>query len=129
MSFLLDTHILLWALYRPAMLSRHWQESLMAPETRVYFSAVSIAEIAVKKVLKRPDFPYPPQRVYDLAVTAGFDELPLNSRHANELANLQPHHRDPFDRLLIAQARVESYRLITADKVLLSYSDLAVLVS
>lgn len=101
----------------------------MAPETRVYFSAVSIAEIAVKKVLKRPDFPYPPQRVYDLAVTAGFDELPLNSRHANELANLQPHHRDPFDRLLIAQARVESYRLITADKVLLSYSDLAVLVS
>lgn len=128
MSFLLDTHVLLWALYQPTMLPHHWQETLMAPENTVLFSAISIAEIAIKKSLHRPDFPFPPERVCELARDTGFDELHLSARHASELATLPFHHRDPFDRLLVAQARAETCRLITADRALVRYSDLVTLI-
>lgn len=92
--------------------------------TDVFFSAVSIAEIAIKASLGRADFPFQVEEVARAARDTDFLELPLDVRHAIRLATLTWHHRDPFDRLLIAQAIEEGLRFVTADRMLAAYSDL-----
>jgi PIN domain nuclease of toxin-antitoxin system len=94
----------------------------------VLFSAASLWEIAIKSALGRPDFICDPQQVLRAALDTGFVELPVQSAAAVLVAGLPPHHRDPFDRLLVAQAISEPVRLYTADAALPVYSELVTLV-
>ena len=127
MRVLLDTHILIWALYDLEKLDPGTRALLEEPSTDVLFSAVSIWEIASKARLGRVDFPRRPEAVVEAALETGFTELPIQ-KAAALVANLQLHHRDPFDRLLVAQAMGEPARLLTSDAQLRAYSELVTLV-
>ncbi|TPW20854.1 MAG: hypothetical protein FD126_1270 [Elusimicrobia bacterium] len=125
MRLLLDTHILLWALGEPKKLSRQTRARLEDPEVEVLFSAASIWEIAIKAQLNRASFAVRPAEVADAAVASGFTELPVRAEAAALVARLPMHHRDPFDRLLIAQAMAEPAKFCTVDGALAPYSNLA----
>lgn len=118
MRVLTDTHILLWALLQPSRLNATSMDLLESPEHAVYFSAVNIWEIAIKRALDRPDFDVEPDEVHRAARETGFRELPVSAVHAAAVRYLPTHHRDPFDRLLIAQARTEPLLLMTDDPVI-----------
>ena len=124
MRVLLDTHVLLWAVGDPAKLPREARQAILDPANEVLFSAASIWEIAIKSQLRRRDFVANPAEVAGVAVDSGFDELPVRAQHCALTARLPLHHRDPFDRLLIAQAMTEPARLLTVDATLRRYSEL-----
>ncbi len=128
MRFLLDTHILLWVLLTPARLGQQTQALIKSSDNEVMFSAASIWEIAIKAPLVREDFKARPEAVARNARAVGFAELPVDAAAAAGAADLPLHHTDPFDRLLIAQAIVGPMRLLTADAVLVRYSELVTLV-
>jgi PIN domain nuclease of toxin-antitoxin system len=92
------------------------------------FSAASIWEIAIKSALGRSDFRVAPARIAEVALESGFVELPVRVPAALRVAALPHHHRDPFDRLLVAQAMCEPAVLYTADPQLAAYSELVELV-
>jgi PIN domain nuclease of toxin-antitoxin system len=109
---LLDTHVLLWWATASTRLDADLRDVIDDGANDVHLSAVTTAEIAVKSSVGKLEFPH------DLVGTApgsGFTELPLTSRHAAVLAELPLLHRDPFDRMLIAQARVEGLTFVTVD--------------
>ena len=118
MALLLDTHILLWAMDAPQLLPANVRAMLANRGETVYFSAASIWEIAVKSALKKVDFDYRPDDIAETARRTGFTELPVTSDHAARVADLPHHHRDPFDRLLIAQALLLPARFLTVDGLL-----------
>jgi PIN domain nuclease of toxin-antitoxin system len=124
MRLLLDTHVLLWTLGAPERLGNALSAAIKNPANDVMFSAVSIWEIAIKSALKRDDFQVAPDEILAAAIESGFTELPMRSAAAVEVAKLPAHHRDPFDRLLIAQAITEPATLYTADAQLEIYSEL-----
>jgi PIN domain nuclease of toxin-antitoxin system len=124
MRILLDTHILVWALTEPAKLRPHVRSAIEAANADVAFSAVAILEISIKSRIARGDFPLDPAGVYEAALAAGFAELPVTSIAAVQVGRLPLHHRDPFDRLLVAQAIVEPAYLYTVDRTLAVYSEL-----
>jgi PIN domain nuclease of toxin-antitoxin system len=124
MRLLLDTHVLLWALSSPKQLGKNARAAIEDPANDVLFSAVSIWEIAIKAALKRRDFQVTPEEIVAAALESGFTELPINSVAAAYTGQLPAHHRDPFDRLLIAQAVTEPAMLYTADPQLERYSEL-----
>lgn len=124
MRFLLDTHVLLWALVAPGRIPAATRARLESPEHQVIFSAASIWEIAIKARIGRLKLPLPVEEVVAAAIRTGFEELPVRASHAAATARLPMHHRDPFDRLLVAQAVQEPARLLTVDRGLRSYSDL-----
>jgi PIN domain nuclease of toxin-antitoxin system len=126
MRLLLDTHLLLWALAEPDRLGADLRDLLEDPAQEVLFSAASIWEIAIKSALGRADFAIAPEEVLSEALATGFVELPVRAEAALRVASLAPHHRDPFDRLLVAQALSEPLRLYTADRALEPYSELVV---
>ena len=126
MRLLLDTQILLWALTDPDRLSPSVRETLEDPANTVLFSAASVWETSIKAALGRTDFRFSPQEIFKAAIDAGFTELPVRSTAAMRVADLPHHHRDPFDRLLVAQAIDEPARLYTADTQLEAYSDFVV---
>ncbi len=128
MRLLLDTHVLLWALGDPARLDDETRALLEDPANEVLFSAASIWEIAIKAWLGRADFAVRPELVAREARLTGFVELPVHADAATRVASLPPHHRDPFDRLLVAQAMAEPARLYTADPLLPPYSELVQLI-
>ena len=128
MRVLLDTHVLLWALAEPGRLGMELRELLEDPEHEVHFSAATIWEVAIKAGLGRADFAVRPEEVARGAVQAGFVELPVHAEVAARVADLPPYHRDPFDRLLVAQAMVGPLRLYTADPLLPPYSELVTLI-
>jgi PIN domain nuclease of toxin-antitoxin system len=128
MVVLLDTHVLLWALDAPERLPVAVVEQLESPATTVYFSAASIWEIAIKSALGKIDLHYPPEGIAQAAKETGFVELPVNSAHGAKVARLPLHHRDPFDRLLIAQTLLMPAQLLTADSALVPYSELVRLI-
>lgn len=121
MRLLLDTHIFYWSVYDPRRLSKPARATIMKAEA-IFVSAASIWEMAIKVRLgKMAGDPA------DLAAqidAAGFQELPIWSRHAQLVANLPLHHSDPFDRLLVAQALSEPLHLLTADAQLKPYTHL-----
>ena len=121
MRLLLDTHVLLWSLIEPGRLRTEARESLAAPENPVYFSAVSIWEIAIKRALDRPDFQVEPELIRRAALDTGFHELAVNGLHAARVRDLPHLHRDPFDRLLVAQAQAEPLVLMTEDPLVAQY--------
>ncbi len=124
MRLLLDTHVLLWALASPKQLGKDARAAIEDPANVVLFSAASIWEIAIKASLKRTDFRVSPGEIAAVALESGFTELPVNSAAAAHTAKLPAHHRDPFDRILIAQAVTEPAVFYTADAQLEVYSDL-----
>ena len=128
MVLLLDTHILLWALDAPERLSPDVAAQIESPEATVYFSAASIWEIAIKMALGKIDFHFSPEDIAQAAKETGFVELPVSAAHGAKVAHLPPHHRDPFDRLLIAQALLMPAQLLTADSALPPYSELVRLI-
>jgi PIN domain nuclease of toxin-antitoxin system len=124
MRILFDTHILVWALTEPERLAPQVLADIEAPNADLAFSAVSIWEIAIKAQVARGDFPLDPEGIYAAAVAAGFVELPVTSVAAIGVRSLPLHHRDPFDRLLVAQAIAAPAYLYTVDRTLAAYSEL-----
>jgi PIN domain nuclease of toxin-antitoxin system len=128
MVLLLDTHVLLWALDAPERLPRDVAAQIESPESTVHFSAASIWEIAIKTALGKVDFHYSPEEIAEAARDTGFVELPVRSAHGAKVARLPLHHRDPFDRLLIAQVLLMPAQLLTANSALVPYSELVRLI-
>ncbi len=119
MTLLLDTHALLWWLDDPKLLSKEARRAIRDSRNRVYVSAVVAWEIAIKKALGKLAVP----DNLDAAITANdFLELPISISHALGVMTLPDHHRDPIDRLLIAQALLEHHRLITRDTDIQNYA-------
>jgi PIN domain nuclease of toxin-antitoxin system len=128
MRILLDTHVLLWALFAPERLTDGVRAEIESGERDVAFSAASIWEIAITSQTGRGGLPATAEQVFDGAVAAGFVELRISSQAAARVARLSLLHRDPFDRLLVAQAITEPAHLYTADQQLAAYSDLVRLI-
>jgi PIN domain nuclease of toxin-antitoxin system len=120
-KILLDTHLLLWAVGFPELLPAPAFKLMRAPENDLYFSVSSIWEVAIKHGLGRADFKAPPGLLRRTLLDDGYEELPILGQHAVALSSLPPIHKDPFDRILIAQAMVEGITLLTADRVISQY--------
>jgi PIN domain nuclease of toxin-antitoxin system len=123
MRLLLDTHVLLWALADPRRLPESAREAIEAGDNEVLFSAASIWEIAIKSQVLHAEFGVDATTIVNAARETRFNDLVVSAEHAAAVAALPPHHKDPFDRLLIAQALTEPARLVTADKALAAYSN------
>lgn len=122
MKYLLDTGIFLWSLGGVGRLNKEAQELLAANVEEVYFSAASSWEISIKTSLGKLQLPEPPQQYVPHRMTLlGLRALQITHSHALAVSNLPTHHRDPFDRLLIAQARSEGMTFMTADPVCTKY--------
>ena len=124
--YLLDTNVLLAALLAPNRLPQEVVGDLTNLSNKVYFSSASIWEVAIKRSLNRNDFDFSPVDIHRLALDTGFLELMVKGEDCYPLVNLPWHHRDPFDRLLIAQAQSLSAYLLTTDGILHQYSDLVI---
>ena len=121
MKFLLDTHIFLWAAYEPDRLSARAIALLNDADHELLFSAASIWEIAIKNGLGREDFKVDARLLRRGLLDHDYGELAITSEHAVFLENLPPIHKDPFDRILVAQAMVEGITLLTADSIVAKY--------
>ncbi|MCX8087095.1 MAG: type II toxin-antitoxin system VapC family toxin [Rhodocyclaceae bacterium] len=121
MNLLVDTHLLLWAAGAPERLPSAARELLLDPDNELIFSAVSFWEIEIKRGLGRADFVVDARRLWRLLLAHGYRELPVRTEHTLAVGELPALHKNPFDRLLVAQARVEGLRLITADATLAHY--------
>jgi PIN domain nuclease of toxin-antitoxin system len=121
MRLLLDTHVFLWAVSGSPRLGASVRRRLQAAD-QVLVSAASIWEIAIKARLGK--IQADADALVEAIDASGFVELPVLSRHAAEVSRLPMHHNDPFDRLLVAQARAEPLRLLTADAMLCRYGEL-----
>jgi len=118
MSYILDTHVLLWWLDDPKLLSLEAQKIIHDSTNLVYISSVSTWEIVIKQSLGKLEVP---KNIFAVIKKANFFELPISIEHTKCLSTLQDYHKDPFDRLLIAQAIVEKSTLITSDKMIAKY--------
>jgi len=118
MDILLDTNALIWYLSANSRLGEEAIEIVESPKSKTYYSSVNIIEISIKvslgKLKIKPSY-------LKLLSKSVFKELPLTAQHANRLTKLPYHHKDPFDRLLIAQAKVEQLMIITSDSIFKSY--------
>ena len=121
MKLLLDTQLLLQAAGQPERLSAAARELLNDPRNDLLFSAASLWEIAIKHTLGREDFRVEPRLLRRGLLNNGYAELPITSRHAVNIDGLPPLHKDPFDRLLLAQALSEGIILLTGDAQLARY--------
>jgi PIN domain nuclease of toxin-antitoxin system len=120
-KLLLDTHLLLWAA-AGAGLAQKAIDLIEDPDTELFFSAASIWEVAIKSAAGRPDFTVDATVFRRALLDSGYDELPITSAHAAAVSALPDLHRDPFDRIMIAQASVEGITFLTADSVILQYA-------
>ena len=122
MRLLLDTHLLLWAAGRPIRLSTAARKLMGDPGNELMFSAASVWEIAIKRGLGRKDFQVDPRLLRRGLLDNGYAELLIGSDHAVAIDGLPPLHKDPFDRILVAQAIVEGITLLTADPLVAQYA-------
>lgn len=123
MKLLLDTHVLLWAAGEPDKLSETSRLLLQDETNDLFFSSASIWEIVIKRGLGRDDFRVDPLRLRKMLVMNGYTEISVASDHALAVDGLPPLHKDPFDRILLAQARTEGLSLVTADEQLTKYGE------
>ena len=121
MNLLLDTHVLLWAAGVPERLPDDVRALLEDQDVKLFFSAASLWEVAIKSGLGPADFRVDPRVLRRGLLENGYVELAVTGAHAVAVDLLPPIHKDPFDRLLIAQARVEGLTLVTADQVVARY--------
>jgi PIN domain nuclease of toxin-antitoxin system len=119
--FLLDTQLVIWSGMNPGLLSKAAREQMGDPQSQLYFSSVSIWEIAIKQALGRSGFHADARFARDQMLAIGYKEVPLTGEHAIAIERLPMLHGDPFDRVLIAQAMCEGLTLLTADAVLGKY--------
>ncbi|GBQ51861.1 MULTISPECIES: type II toxin-antitoxin system VapC family toxin [Acetobacteraceae] len=115
MRLLLDTHLLLWAAGEPDKLSTRAKTLMEDQDNVLVFSAASLWEITIKTRLGRADFQVDPHLLRRGLIENGYEELPITSQHALAVGQLPDVHRDPFDRILVAQATVEGLLLLTHD--------------
>ena len=121
MTMLLDTHLLLWIAAEPHRLPPEVREIVNDESVESRFSVASLWEVAIKSSLERQDFAVDARALRRGLLESGFPELPIDAGHVVAVADLPPIHRDPFDRLLIAQARTEGLTLLTVDERLSDY--------
>jgi PIN domain nuclease of toxin-antitoxin system len=118
---LLDTHLLLWAAGAPRRLPAAARRLLAASGNELLFSAASLWEIVIKRALGRPDFRVDPRALRRGLIENGYAELEVTGAHALGVDMLPPLHRDPFDRILVAQAAAEGVTLLTSDPRVAQY--------
>ena len=121
MKILLDTHVLLWAAGQPDRLPSKARKLLDDPRNEPVFSSASLWEIAIKSGLGRDDFQVNARLLRRGLLDNGYTELPITSEHAVAIDGLPSIHKDPFDRLLVAQSMVEGITLLTADPLVAKY--------
>ncbi len=121
MKLLLDTQLLLWAAGQPERLSAAARRLLNDPRNELVFSAASLWEVSIKASLGREDFKVEPRVLRRALLDNGYTELPITSQHAVSVDALPPIHKDPFDRMLLAQALSEGITLLTTDANLARY--------
>jgi PIN domain nuclease of toxin-antitoxin system len=121
MQLLVDTHLLLWSVAASNRLPAKARELLTDPANDVLYSAASVWEVAIKSSLRRDDFQVDLPSLLRAFVAAGFVELAITSAHAARVTSLPDFHKDPFDRLLVAQALTEPATLLTNDAQLGQY--------
>ncbi|TAN02947.1 MAG: type II toxin-antitoxin system VapC family toxin [Rhodanobacteraceae bacterium] len=121
MKLLLDTHLLLWVAAEPKKLPGAARRMIENPRNQLLFSAASLWEIAIKNQLGRKDFRVEPRTLRRGLLDNGYLELPITSEHAVTTDTLPNLHKDPFDRLLVAQAQVEGIVLLTTDEQVAQY--------
>ena len=121
MKFLLDTHILLWAAGEPHKLPPPIRVCIENLENELYFSAASIWEIAIKRQWGRADFVVDPRQFHIALKDNGYEELPVRSEHALFVYDLPLIHKDPFDRILVAQSSIEGMGILTVDQAVIDY--------
>ena len=121
MKFLLDTHVLLWAAGQPERLPPKARRLMGDPRNELIFSAASLWEIAIKKGLGRDDFQVDARLLRRGLLDNGYSELAITSAHAVAIDSLPLIHKDPFDRLLIAQSMMEGITLLTTDPIVAKY--------
>ena len=121
MSFLLDTHVLLWAAGAPERLPTDTRQLLEDPATELIFSAASLWEVAIKNSLARSDFNVDVRLLRRKLLENDYTELAVTGAHAVAVDSLPPIHKDPFDRILVAQAQVEMVTLLTVDEIVERY--------
>lgn len=122
MRLLLDTHIVLWAMADDPRLPRALRDAVAGAET-LFISAATVWEVAIKSSLGKLEVP---ADLFDRALAAGAQPLAITWTHARMVAGLPPHHADPFDRMMIAQARAEGLTLVSVDRQIAAY-DVALL--
>ncbi|MFJ5340504.1 type II toxin-antitoxin system VapC family toxin [Pectobacterium sp. CHL-2024] len=120
-GYLLDTHALIWLAGEPEKLSSDAIAILSDDNNRFYFSSISIQEIAIKTALNKPRFSIDAEAMTKGLLSAGYLELPMQATHAYNLADLPEMHQDPFDRMLVSQAKIEGLTLITNDGNIIKY--------
>jgi PIN domain nuclease of toxin-antitoxin system len=121
MNILLDTHVLIWWMQGSGRLGSRAKAEMFEPGTRLWLSAASVWEMAIKSVAGRLTLHAPLDASISALVKHGFRSLPISTRHALAAGALPPHHSDPFDRMLIAQAQCEDLVLATVDSAISRY--------
>lgn len=127
MNLLLDTHIALWAITNSPRLQPAARELIASPRNDIWISAATIWEISIKHTLGRGDMPVSGEAAIAWFRQAGYSFLPIEIEHAAAVAALPPHHHDPFDRTLVAQALMEPMRLMSHDPLIARYSDTVIM--
>jgi PIN domain nuclease of toxin-antitoxin system len=128
LNLLLDTHLLVWSAIRDKRLSKQALELIEDRENTLWFSTASLWEAAIKAALKRPDFPVDVGNLRASLLANQFQELSVEGRHVVVFRDLPMIHKDPFDRLLVAQAHSEGILLLTVDQILVQYGPMVRLV-
>jgi PIN domain nuclease of toxin-antitoxin system len=121
MKLLLDTHLLLWAAGEPRRLPKQARILIDNPDNELLFSAASLWEVVIKRGLGREDFVVDARLLRRGLLDNGYSELPIVSDHVVAIDSLPPIHKDPFDRILVAQATVEGVTLLTNDSLVSQY--------
>lgn len=124
MNFLLDTHLLIWSALQNPKLSPKARLLISDLSNQLWFSTASLWETAIKSALKRPDFSIEVGQLRAGLLANGYREIAVEGRHVLVFRDLIPLHRDPFDRLLVAQAKSEGMALLTSDRQLAAYGDM-----
>lgn len=127
MAYLLDSQVLIWLANEPHKIISSIEDILMQKAEKIYFSHASIWEITIKSKLNKPDFNINAKKLYHHLLHNHYLELPINIKHCLKVYDLPMIHKDPFDRLLIAQAMLENLTFITHDGDILKYDNLKTL--
>jgi len=123
MKLLLDTHIFIWALGEPKKIAAGAQRFILNSRNDVYVSAVSLLEIAIKRGGSRRGPPFSADEAWQLGQQAGYRYLDIRPEHTIAVEDLPQIHGDPYDRLMVAQAKLEGMRLLTQDEILAGYGE------
>lgn len=122
--YLLDTHIVIWLAQEPQKLDERLKALLLNKNVKVYFSTVNLWEVAIKKALGKAGFDVDVKLLYQHLIENQYLELPVLSRHCLLVQDLPLYHKDPFDRLIIAQTMSKNFTLITKDTIISQYPNL-----